>query len=773
MARAMDDTGTIEVVADPAGVELHAGGEAWLRAAEPVHLMVLGAEPVAASYETFEDGRGSATLTAADGTAVEVTDTWRVVDADTVEVERRATVLEAGTGAGLRLELRAQTVAPGTASLDDWEFFIPGTLYKHNDTNHDGVEDYLGTYEQDHRDDRLGSLTVLAYAPQRRRYVALSRADLPAFDPLVTDDQLRARQFVQDTDIGSLGLRPTDGERQVELRASYPFCEQHSFCLNTAGDGWAAHAPNEAGRTLSATYRLRVVEAPSLTDAIWDVTRRQMATLGTAPRRPGFTLEEALVQRNLLTQQFFRSWSADDDPREPAGYMVHFSPRSGQTLGSLLEYGFSGAQTLLAYASIEHAHRQGVPLWAQRARQVVQFFVDHVQEPNGFSHGMYDVTRADFVHWFTGVLMPFQYAEDDDEVRRYLGAQVTEALAPVARELRELEGNYTRTMCESIYPVLLAYRAERDRGNDHPDWLEAGRRFGEFLLRAQAEDGSWHRAYDVAGVALEQPAAWFGATDTERKSGTIFPVEALVTLHELTGDERYLAAAQRAGDFIARTYVDPVEYVGGLNDTTHVKSVKTDSVGVMFVMRSLIKLHRATGEQRHLDAAVKAAKILASWVYLWDVPFEPDSTLGAAGFKSTGWAVCDVLPGGSYLDNELLEFTGDLVDVAVASGDEALFDVAEIVEFGMHHALSMPSNMHGYVAPGIQCEGIMTAYWMSEPEHTEFSGAVNKVKGQDNDTCNGLTNGQAAYALFELEDRYGTIDFGLLRERLFPPLRAS
>jgi hypothetical protein len=154
-------------------------------------------------------------------------------------------------------------------------------------------------------------------------------------------------------------------------------------------------------------------------------------------------------------------------------------------------------------------------------------------------------------------------------------------------------------------------------------------------------------------------------------------------------------------------------------------------------------------------------------VYLWNVPLPPDTTLGDADFKSTGWAVCDVLPGGSYLDNELLEFTGDLIKVAVHSGDERLFDVAEIVEYGMQHALSMPGRMHGYVAPGIQCEGIMTAYWMSDPQETEFSGAVAKLKGDDNDTCNGLTNGQAAYALFEIEDRYGTIDFGALRARLF------
>ena len=56
---------------------------------------------------------------------------------------------------------------------------------------------------------------------------------------------------------------------------------------------------------------------------------------------------------------------------------------------------------------------------------------------------------------------------------------------------------------------------------------------------------------------------------------------------------------------------------------------------------------------------------------------------------------------------------------------------------------------------------------MSDPEITEFSGAVNKVKGDDNDTCNGLTNGQAAYAIFEILESYGTLDFDVIRQRIF------
>ena len=752
-----------------ADVRVLADGAAWLELVEPFRVCVLGHEPRAAGYEAVDEGTwvATASIEAPDGTHVELVDRWSVVDDDTVQVDRRAVVRRAGSSPGVRVELRVDTAAPDAGGHDDWQFFIPGSMYNRNDTDHDGAEDYLGTYTQDFRDDRLASLAVLAYLPRAGRYAALTRADLPEHDTAVSAEDMRARHFVQATDIGSLGLAPAPGGGQVTLRASYPFSEEHSFCLNMAGDGWAAYLPNREAQAIEVSYRLRTARAVDLTEAIWDITRHQMDALGTRTEPTAFSLEESLAHRTLLTQQYYREWTAKENAAQPAGYLVHFSPRSGRTNAALLEFGFSGAQTLLAYTSIQSGHDMGVPLWISRARRVIDFFIRECQLDNGFSHGLYDTDAQDFAYWFTGILLPFQYSTDAAQVQRYLGRQVAAALMPIARELRELKGNYTRTMCESMYPILLAYRIEREHGNTHPEWLTAGRRFGDFLLRTQAPDGSWNRAYDAEGAPILHPAQWFGAGDIERKSGTIFPIGVLTTLCEITGDSRYLDAAARAGDFIIATYVDPVEYVGGLNDTTHIKSVKTDSVGVMFVMRSLIKLHALTGDPRHLEGAAKAARILSSWVYLWNVPMPAGSLLGRAGFKSTGWAVCDVIPGGSYLDNELLEFTGDLVDVAARVPEERLFDIAELAGHGMQYALSTPHEMLGYVAPGIQCEGVMTAYWLSDPEQTEFSGAVNKVKGDDNDTANGLTNGQAAHALFELRERYGTADFTALRAQLF------
>ena len=736
---------------------------ARLELSTPVVVQTLGGPVQELAYDRVDqaDGRWVGHLEAAlqDGTRLQVIDTYRVTTpAGALRLHRRASVSRVGAAAGLRLGFGTQTDSAG-ADEQSWQYFIPGTMYNRNDNDGDGVEDYLGTYVQDHRDDKNAILGMLARDPRSGATFSVARVDLPTFDTSVTPDQLRERYFVQSTDIGSLGLAPAAGG-QVALRASYPFAEEHSFCLHTDGRGWAAFTPNRVGEVADVEYELRTSHSENLTDAIWGFVQAQRANLGTRRPQPGLTLEESVQHRQLLTQLYYRKWEPAESAKEPAGYLVHFSPRTGATLGSLIEFGFSGDQTLLAYAQTRWGQQVGVPLYVDRAKSVLDFFVEHCQLPNGFSHGIFDPLHDTFTHWFTGILMPFQYAEDEAQVRRYVGSQIADALLPVARELRGQEGNYLRTMCESVYPLLLTYQ---HTGARHDHWRAAGERFGSFLLQTQAEDGSWYRAYDPDAQGLTSPQAWFGASYAEQKSGTIFPIPVLAVLHTITGDDRYKQAAARAADFIIDTFVEPIAYMGGLNDTTHIKSVKTDSVGVMFLMRSLLKAYQLTADPRHLAGAVAAAKILASWVYLWDVPMPPGTLLAEAGFASTGWAVCDVIAGGSYLDNEFLEFTGDLANVAVLARDAALLEIAELVEHGMQHALSTPANPHGYVAPGIQCEGIMTAYWLSAPDVTEFSGAANKVKGDDNDTCNALTNGQAAYGIYDLVDSFGTSDFDRIR----------
>ena len=750
---------------DGLGVAVRLGGDVVARAGAPVRVETTARHAVTRGYdEVVREGNGlvaSATVATADGCDVEIVDRWEPGDdGASVAVRRSYAVGSVGSCTGLRWDLNVECAVP--AAPREWQFFVSGNLYNLNDTDRDGREDYLRGHVHEFRDDRNGHLAALAYAPTAGLGLSLARTQAPSHDAAVTAEQLRDGVVVAESDIGSLGIvAGPDGP--LVLRAGYPFREERTFCLDTSGRGWAGFLPATSGRAGTVVYELRAVRAADLTDAIWDVSRRQWDNLRTAPSPLPLPIESIEDHRFALTQQYYREWTAAEDPREPAGYLLHFSPRNGRTLGSLLEYGFTGAQSLLALASLRRGHREGVPLWVDRARRVNDFFVRECQHANGFADGLYDTQTRRFVHWFTGILMPFQYAQDTQALRRYLGSQMVDALEPVAARLREVAGNYTRTMCEAVLAVLLGYEEERRHGVEQPGWLRAGERFGAFLLATQQPDGSWYRGYSPEGQPLTEPPEWFGASPVEQGSGTIFPVPVLAALHRLTGREEYRAAALRAADYIAGTYGPEVLYCGGLNDTAQLKSVKVDSTGVLFAMRSLITAYRLGGQGRHLDAAVRAAKVAASWMFLWDVPFPAQTLLAGSGFRTTGWVVCDAIPGGSYVEDVFLEFVGDVVAVAIEGGVPELVDVAEVGLAGMQQGVSLPSAMLGYAAPGIQCEGYLTSYWLSAPDETAFSGAVGKVKGDDNDTCNGFVNAAAFFGLDAVREACGTLDFSTIR----------
>lgn len=747
------------------GIAVRLGDHVVARTDEPVRVETTDGACVTRAYdEVTRDGSGLVARCAVampDGTKIDITDRWAPGPDGTSAIIRRSfEVRRAGSSAGVRWDLLVESTS--SVPSVDWQLFVSGNLYNRNDTDLDGSEDYLGGHVHEFRDDRNGHLAALAYLPAVGAGLCLARRHAPVRDCGVTADQLRDGVVVGESDIGSLGIVAGPAGPLV-LRAGFPFREERTYCLDTSGRGWAGFLPGEE-RSGTVEYELRAISAPDLTAAIWDVSRRQWANLGTAPPPLPLPLEEMEALRFGLTQQYYRRWTAAEDPREPAGYLTHFSPRNGRTLGSLLEFGFTGAQSLLALAAIRRGHRDGVPLWLDRARSVNDFFVRQCQHENGFSEGLYDTERQSFVHWFTGILMPFQYAKDQDALRNYLGSQMVDALGPVAAQLRDLPGNYTRTMCEAVLAVLLGYEEERKHGVDQPEWLRAGERFGQFLLATQQPDGSWYRGYSPEGEPLTRPAEWFGTSDLERGSGTIFPIPVLAALHRLTGREEYVSAALRAADYIVGTYVQDVLYCGGLNDTAQLKSVKVDSTGVLFAMRSLITAYQLGGVPEHLEAAVRAAKVAASWMFLWDVPFPEGTLLSESGFRTTGWVVCDAIPGGSYVEDVFLEFVGDVLAVAHEAGDVDLVDVAGTGIAGMQQGVSVPQAMLGYAAPGIQCEGYMTSYWLSAPEETAFSGAVGKRKGDDNDTCNGFVNAAACYGLDVIRERFGTLDFSVIRQ---------
>lgn len=734
----------------------------------PVVVQILRGRNIKARYDKVSLSEKGAECCAVirnlDQLELEVIDDWKVEE-NCIRLERKIKCIKSN-GDAIRIHTQFRCTDHLATSFDDYQFVFPGAFYNKNDTDGDGQDDYLGTYDQDYRDDRNPSLAETCFATKSKTFLSLIRADIPRKDVTITRENINDRHFIYDSDIGSLGFSPSfHKSEEFIFRMDYPFYERNSFCLNVDGSEWAGYLQLKEGEERLVSYILFMGEAEDLTAASWNTSIFQMNRIMDTEVSLPFTLEEAMRYRRNLIFNSYREFP--DKKGHPAGFFMHFSPRENYGKQNLLEYGFAGNQIMNCYAMLQTFKEWKNDEYRVRALKVIEFFIEHCIEDNGLPNGIYNVDEEQFVYWWTGVLFPFQYAKDRDELVDYLGEQVVDALMAVAEQLKGKKGNYIRTMTEGMYYLMLCFLEEAKNEVYHEDWLRAVERFGDKLIQIQNADGSWYRAYDMEGNAITEPVEWFGANEIERGSGSIFPIEVLHLLYRFTEKNKYRDAIDRAAGFILKSYVKDVLYLGGLNDTTHKKSVKIDAVGVMYAMRSLLMAYESVQEPRYLVGARDAARILASWTYLWDIPFAEETLLGRHGFKTTGWAGCDVIPGCSYVDDEFVEFVPDLLKIAEYCRDEKLVELAQIVTLGMHHGLSMPQNMYGYAMPGVQCEGYLTSLWLSDTEAKDFSGAVAKNKGDDNDTCNGLIAAQALYNLESLRDTYGTLDFGMIKRMIF------
>lgn len=736
----------------------------------PARVQILGGKNIRTRYDHVKEEQGRYLAEAAIRVNAEyelrLADTWYSAGDGQIRLDRRVECVKSAEKKGIRVTSGFRMEDAAAKSFDDYQILFPGAFYNKNDTDEDGMDDYLGTFEQDYKDDRNPGLSETVWCSRSGHYTALIRADVPSADETITREQIKERHFLLDTEIGSLGFSPSSYKvNEVILRCDFPFCERNSFCLNVDGSDWAGYQKMGQGDSFEISYILMFGQAEDLTEAGWQVSKVQMERILQEDTAAPFTMEESMKCRREMTHNSYRDFSEKDN--EPTGYFVHFSPRKSYGKQNILEYGFSGQQQMLAYVMLRAAEDLKDGEYRRRAVKTLEFFMKKCIHESGIPYGLYDVDKEDYIFWWTGVLFPFQYSQDRNELEKYLGVQVVESILPVAEELKKYKGNYTRTMIESMYYLWLCYETEKKNGCIHEDWKRAVIRFCDKFAEIQNEDGSWNRAYTMAGEPIREPEMWFGCNRIERGSGVIFPIEVLTKVYLETKDEKYLRSCIRAADFICQYYVKDIKYIGGLNDTTHKKSVKIDAVGVMFAMRSLLFTYEICREQKYLRAAEKAAKVLSTWTFLWDVPFNKGTVLGDHEFKTTGWAGCDVIPAGSYVDTEFIEFVPDVMRIAQYCKNPYLAKLAKIVYLGMQHGTSTYRDMYGYQMAGVQCEGYMNSLWLSDSENPEFSGAVAKMKGDDNDTCNGLINGQNLATMHWLLDHYGTLDVDTVINQIF------
>jgi hypothetical protein len=732
------------------------------------------------SYRSIEFSRDAwnavAELAAPDGSRFRVTDSWAQIDDRGVGIERSIEVLEVGRAKGFRSHIVAATAFEGGADVRDFDYLAPSVFYRHLDLDGDGVPDTYQSYNLAFSEDKLTAPMALAFAPAAGLSFYIYRRDLPRVDIDVREEVWAGnRFFCAETEVGSIGFRPTD-EGQIALVAHCPYYEGTvSYSLDRQGYPWGAFLPMKPGAVLKASYGLRVETALNLADASWKAFRHLLDTYRPEPVMLPYTLDEALRYRIEFLNDFFYAYGPERDPREPAGYIVNQHPYEGKTLGEVFEYGFCGQQALNAYCSLRYGHENGAADFLDHARRTNNFLARQVVRENGFTEQVYSLEKQAFVSWFSGTMLPYSFLTDKDDQIRFLGEKTVATLAPVHAELRKHRGGFTRIMAEEGVGLLMSWSFEKARGVEHLDWLAAAGRIGGLFLKIQNADGSWHRAIDHEGRPMRFPEAWFGRSESMRKSTTCNVVTFMLHLFRATSDERYLRAALAGADFVVKTYVETSYMYGSILDHPMAGPMRAsgpvmDNEGPMYTLEALLLAYDVTGEPRWLDAATSAAKIGATWINLWDVPLPKGSVLEKAKFRSVGWSPACMYCGNFQMDMYPLYFLREFVRIGLLTGDEHFLQLAELMQAGMNDMISTPKENYGFAHNGLQAEGRVGAWlfineW-GRPVGEDGANVGGRSKGALTTIAYGWMYAMPLAGQYRLADEYGAIDVAALRRAL-------
>ena len=206
---------------------------------------------------------------------------------------------------------------------------------------------------------------------------------------------------------------------------------------------------------------------------------------------------------------------------------------------------------------------------------------------------------------------------------------------------------FLRCMIDGMEGLLDACRITKTYGQARPKWERALERTAMHLVEKQEDDGAFRRAYRTNG---EVESRGDHNTQGYSKLNTPIAVRFLTKMYRHTGDRRYKAAALKAADFAYKNlFQDLGKYVGGTPDNPNT----VDKESAIFALYAFNAAYELSGNKKYLDAAEHAACCAMSWVYCYnfaipnrnedDCRKNPFAHGGTSGFSiiSTGHSGAD------------------------------------------------------------------------------------------------------------------------------------
>lgn len=444
---------------------------------------------------------------------------------------------------------------------------------------------------------------------------------------------------------GALGLRNDAG---ISAVFQFPGSEGDRTYIGGRHQGWANRShPLTVGLIQEYKLRLTLRTSTSYASAVQQSWRAAFDE--AAPTAPKPNLEAVYSQgMDLLASVigiYDGGWSVPFRATVPDGVVDDYSSQMGFT-GKALP-----AAALLLRSALElgDAARQAA------AEAVVDFWTTEAMTPSGQPRTWYDISNGE-ITWRSG---PYH--------------------------------GHVRIASEGAVGALAAWRLLPKEG-----WLGFARRYGDFLVAHQNDDGSIFGEWTTDGQVFE-------GGDFRNAADHAIPL--LVELYNVTAEPSYKTAAFRAGEFSLRTMHKPYSYVGGACDNANV----LDKEAGYLALRAFMSLHDlATSEGddpvRWLEAAAQAATFIETWTYIWAPPLPDDpEVVFPAGRSTVGSSL--IATGQSGADNFLAIAVFDFFRLFHLTGDEHFLDFARFLEHSTKQILDWDESL-GYKFPGLMNEAV-------------------------------------------------------------------
>lgn len=253
---------------------------------------------------------------------------------------------------------------------------------------------------------------------------------------------------------------------------------------------------------------------------------------------------------------------------------------------------------------------------------------------------------------------------------------------------------WLRNATEDMRVLMRAYRRERDLGREHAEWFDWVKRYVDWMVLQQRDDGSFPRRWKP------------GSSEVAEATGTTSycPVPLLVLLSEETGDAKYRQAAIRAAEYVWTNWGVRGLFIGGASDNPNI----TDKEAGMLSLEAFLSLYESTREPQWLERARAAADFTETWMWIWDLPMPVDaddanlrwkrgvSTIGPQGITALHAGSVD-----EYLDWSASSYA----KLYHLTHDAHYLEVARVLLHGTKSMVALPGRQYDLKGIGWQQEG--------------------------------------------------------------------